>query len=404
MHRPPYRATGSLLLAALVLAAGVGCAGHPHASGVTTHTTTAQVASAPASGITSRAQVVGSWSGVPVYRTEYLSPAYAIDRIFKSMQGPASQEQAGLTDSPAPELLWITGYSAVVTGPDGVTEASPEFMCHANLDVDGAAYQRACPSAMPPIANRLFSLDQGTLDVKLPEGFGIPVESDVPMLLNTQVLNHNVVGAPFQVRMRLRVDFVRDRDLARPLKALTHRGVFGMVLVQGPDGHFNVDPAVASSGACGPSCSIAASMSDARGFIDDHMGRKFSSFWRVEPGRHTYHTRVTPILGLAYDTRVHFMSAHLHPFAESIELVDVTTGRSVHRLRATQAVGKIGLASVETFSSVQGLPLVASHEYDLVTVYDNTTDQPQDAMASLLLYVRALDLKLPARTAPIASR
>src|SRR5262249_7105680 len=161
------------------------------------------------------------------------------------------QEHVSLTETGAPELLWITGYSAEVTGADGRTAASPEFMCHANLDVDGAAYQRAFQTAMPPIANRLFSLDQGTMDVKLPEGFGIPTRSDVPMLLNTQVLNHNVASSPFDVRMRLRVDFVRARDLQRPLKALTHRGVFGMVLLQGPDGHFNVDPSLSGSGECG---------------------------------------------------------------------------------------------------------------------------------------------------------
>jgi len=305
-------------------------------------------------------------------------------------------DTVALLESGEPELLWITGYSAVVTDPNGEMPASPEFMCHTNMSVDGPAYKKAFPTALPPISNRLFSLDQGTLDVKLPEGLGIPMQSNLPVLLDTQVLNHNLADKIFDVRMRLRVDFVRNRDLQRPLKALTHRGVFGMVLVQGPDGHFNVDPAAMDAPKHGPGCSLGDDMGDPRGFIDDGMGRQFSSFWRVEPGVHVYHTRVTPILGLAYDTRVHFMSAHLHPYAESIELVDMTTGKSVHKLKTTQTQGRVGLASVETFASAEGLPLYADHEYDLVAVYNNTSGENQDAMASLFMYVRLLDLKFAA--------
>jgi len=346
---------------------------------------------------------VGEADGVALYRTEYLSPVYRIDRIYKSMQGPAAMEPAVLLDSAEPELIWITGYSAVVTGPDGETPKSPEFMCHVNMNVDGNAYHSAFSTAMPPIANRLFSLDQGTVEVRLPEGFGIPARSNMPVLLNTQVLNHNVTGQSLDVRMRLRVDFVRDRDLKQRLKPLTHRGVMGLVLLSGPDGNFRVDPEVSRHIDSRASCSLGADMGDPRGIVDDGMGRKFSSFWAVEPGRHVYHTRVTPFLNLAYDTRVHFMSAHLHPFAESITLVDLTTGQTVHKLEATQAEGRVGLASVETFSSAEGLPLSADHEYDLVVVYNNTTAIPQDAMASLLMYVYAKDLEIESLAANAGS-
>ena len=40
--------------------------------------------------------------------------------------------------------------------------------------------------------------------------------------------------------------------------------------------------------------------------------------------------------------------------------------------------------------------MCADHEYDLITVYNNTSGENQDAVASLLIYVRALDLKLAA--------
>ncbi len=347
----------------------------------------------PPAGVVSFAQVTGESDGVPTYRTEYLSPVYTIDRIYKSMEGPVAMEAAMLIQSESPELLWITGYSVIVTAPDGEEPLSPEFMCHVNMNVDRKAYSQAFPTRMPPISSRLFSLDQGTMAVKFPKGFGIPIRSDVPVLLNTQVLNHHVVGKTFDVRQRLRIDFVRQRDLERPFKALTNRGVYGMVLVEGPDGNFMSDPAVSNPTLHGASCSLADDMGDRRGRVDDGMGRRFSSFWVVEPGKQVYHTRVTPILNLPYDTRVHFMSAHLHPFAETIELYDLTAKKTVHTLSATQADGRIGLDRVETWSDVEGLPLYKDHEYDLIATYDNTSGEKQDAMSVLFLYVEARDLE-----------
>src|SRR5262245_22380156 len=113
------------LIMGAALSAAAGCGGVRSAGRVSARAhagTAVRTASNPVSGIVTRAQAVGSWSGVPVYRTEYLSPVYTIDRIFKSMQGPASQEHVSLTETGAPELLWITGYSAEVTGADGRTD------------------------------------------------------------------------------------------------------------------------------------------------------------------------------------------------------------------------------------------------------------------------------------------
>ena len=44
---------------------------------------------------------------------------------------------------------------------------------------------------------------------------------------------------------------------------------------------------------------------------------------------------------------------------------------------------------MERWSSVRGVRLKQSHEYELVTTYVNPTDKPIDAMS--ILYVYALD-------------
>ena len=65
-----------------------------------------------------------------------LSPVYEVDRIYRSMKGPQSQQKIVLGDQNEPELIWITGYKAVMVGPDGESVKPQQFMCHSNLDID----------------------------------------------------------------------------------------------------------------------------------------------------------------------------------------------------------------------------------------------------------------------------
>ena len=53
--------------------------------------------------------------------------------------------------------------------------------------------------------------------MRFPDGFGVPLMSDHSMLVNTQVLNHNLKDTTFEVRHRVEFDFVRDKDLEKPL-------------------------------------------------------------------------------------------------------------------------------------------------------------------------------------------
>jgi hypothetical protein len=72
---------------------------------------------------------------------------------------------------------------------------------------------------------------------------------------------------------------------------------------------------------------------------------------------------------MQFDTTVHYIAVHLHPFAESLELVDLTTGESVFKSKARNFDDKIGLEEVEFFSSEEGLPIYKDHEYELVSTY-----------------------------------
>jgi hypothetical protein len=127
---------------------------------------------------------------------------------------------------------------------------------------------------------------------------------------------------------------------------------------------------------------------DRKGLIVDALGRKFTGHWVVPPGREERRTLVNELLAIPYDTTIHYIGVHLHPFAESLELRDLTTGETLYRARARGPDAGIGLAHVEHYASAEGIPLYADHDYEMVSVYDNTSGEDQDAMATFFIYLR----------------
>jgi hypothetical protein len=121
--------------------------------------------------------------------------------------------------------------------------------------------------------------------------------------------------------------------------------------------------------------------------FDDGKGRTFTGHWVVPPGREVNHTRVTKLMDLPFDTTLHYVAVHLHPYAETLELKDVTTGTTVYKAKTRQADKGIGLAHVDFFSSEAGVPLYKDHEYEMISTYNNTSNEPQDSMAVMNLYL-----------------
>jgi hypothetical protein len=167
------------------------------------------------------------------------------------------------------------------------------------------------------------------------------------------------------------------------MKPLFQQAAQGLVLVSGKDGYFKVDEA--NPEEHGEGCSIGEAA--AGGLIKDGMGREFSGHWKVPPGKEVNHTLVTGSLNLPFDTTIHHIAVHLHPFAESLELRDLTTGETVFRSSARGPLMQIGLEHVDYFSSAPGLAIFKDHQYELVSVYNNTSDEEQDSMAIMFLYL-----------------
>ncbi len=326
--------------------------------------------------------------------SRYLSKTFLIDRKYPSMAGPHETRRIRLTKDPGLELLWIRGVKGELVGPDGRAARSPEFMCHVNLDMDGERHRKLFGWAKA--ANeRLMTLSQGQFEIELPRGFGIPVLSDEPLFLAMQVLNHNLEKPKVEVRHKITVSMERDRALRAPLTPLFPASAFVLALLEGKDGHFGVEkPGVETAGAsCLPGKHAAAGI--ALGLYEDPYGRKMTGHWVVPPGREVRRTVVTKMLNIPFDTTLHYAAVHLHPFAESLELRDLTSGRSVFKSKASNIPKGIGLDRVGVFSSAAGTPVFQGHEYELVSVFDNTSGADQDAMASMFLYLKDKEFRSP---------
>ncbi|MCA9619986.1 MAG: hypothetical protein KC731_13265 [Myxococcales bacterium] len=323
-----------------------------------------------------------------------LSKSYHIDKKYRSMLGPSSMEKLKLLDTDKPELLWIVGYQAVVMDQEGKGEVSQEFMCHSNLDFDPHAYWKNFKSNAS-MSGRLFTLSQGQQNIVFPRGFGIPVMSDMEFDLATQVLNLNLDDPNLDVRHKVTIRFVRDAEVPFEMKPLFQAAVQGMKSLQDLPGHYGVSMSEKDEGKHGAGCSVGLPAVAGDADVDQH-GQKFTGHWVVKPGREENRTNVTRFLQLQFDTKIHYIAVHLHPFAESLELIDRTTGEQVFKAIAQNHEGKIGLKSIDYYESKEGIPILKDHEYELVSVYNNTTNEDQDSMAVMYLYLHDKNFHKPA--------
>jgi len=321
-----------------------------------------------------------------------VSQPYSIDRKYSSMRGPYGFDDVVLLETETPELLWIVGYRTTVID-EGGGPMSQEFMCHANLDFEPPDYASRFPTA-PPVSGRIFTLSQGQQSIQLPQGFGVPVTSDLPISLVTQVLNLNIEKPEnLTVRHRVEIDFVRDSEVEGEMVPLFQGAVEGFKALgearfYGFDDH-EVDPDLMGAG-CSPGMAAVDGETD-----DDVLGQQFTAHWVVPPGREVNVTNVTRFLGLPYDTTVHYIAVHVHPYAESLLLRDATANQTVYESKVTPAKGRIGIERIEHFESVEGVKLFADHQYELVSTYDNTSDTDADSMAVMYMYMRDQKFQRP---------
>lgn len=342
---------------------------------------------------------------------QVLSQTYTIDKKYRSMEGPNSVITVHLGDQEKPEVVWLTGIKTEVVGEDGSAAAPQEMMCHLNVELDAMKHKALFALKRMP-SSRLMTLSQGVFEMKLPDGFGFPVASTEPLYLYTQVLNLNL-DDPKNMKVRHRVTFtyVRDAALTKPMVALFNAGASGLVQLSDTLAMpaMVMAPVTDEKGIehhSGADCLIGMRAPNANGMGSDYTdpsGRKLTGHWVVPPGRQTNHSDVTWFMQLPYDTKMHYATVHLHPFAESLTLRDVTANKTIWTATAKNPEKGLGLDHVDSFESVKGVPLYRDHKYELISAYNNTSGVNQDSMASIFFGLSDPEFAKPTR-AELAER
>lgn len=308
----------------------------------------------------------------------HLTPVYDVDQIFRSMEGPDYlNRELFLTEMTSPELLWITGYEAVMVGPDGEAPRSQQFMCHNTLGVHrGLDEHRKIFGAPPYGTRRLFTLSQGQNSVKLPEGFGIPLVSSEKLMLQSQVLNLNESAIGQKVRHKISAHYIKDSEVKGEMTPLCIFPAAINVLAMDPNAReMPFDPEEVG-------CAVDAGggpTTDAK-----EEGLHYTGHWVVNPGRETRRSKVRK--PFPFDTTVHYIAIHVHPFAETLEFWDKTTGELLHTFHCNQVEEGVGLKSIDYYSDPKGIPVFADHNYELVVTHNNTSGEDQTAMAFVFFY------------------
>lgn len=312
-----------------------------------------------------------------VHTMSLVAPIFTIEDYYIPMLGPQSTHHFRISEKK--ELVWFTGYRVDVVDEVGEPIAE-DYLCHNNFEYAVDAYLRNwyLPDRVGTLTSRLFEMTPGQTKLEFPKGYGVPMMTNENMSITTQALNLND-DTTFTLRHRAQLDYVYNKGANRAMKPLFQQGVSVMPLVAKKYlEENNLDPL--------PGCVPALPSLDY--LMTNDEGYTFTGHWMVEPGDTIYSSNITRMLNLPFSTTLHYAAAHLHPFAEYLELYDLTDSSTVFISNTKNYdQGRVGLLEIPVFSSEEGVMLYKNHEYELRTRVNNTTEDLQDAMAVMLLYM-----------------
>jgi len=328
------------------------------------------------------------------------SASYRLDKLYRSMEGPSSvQSDIPITDPTKLPVLssklqastvWITGLETEIVDATQQKPISQEFFCHSNLTFSehGATPDQynARFGGKTHLDWRLFTLAPGRTSIELPKGFGIPVPADAALDYFTMSLNLNLRSDAVNIRMRTRLHTVAGDEGGAPTKALFRRAVY---ILQHESNSREMGPkcTMKATDHVGAGCGEWTKVSMPNGSTMLMPVEGMTNHWTVPPGHHVYQSEITPQLNLPFDTTIHYATIHVHPFARGMELRDLTTDKVVLKLNSRDWTDRIGVAQVDEFKSIDGVPISRGHRYQLTVDYDNTSGASTDAMAILYLYL-----------------
>lgn len=306
----------------------------------------------------------------------FTTPTFVISNIYKSMEGPKSDQYFAI-DNSTEELLWLTSFKTEAFLSDESTRMPNDFVCHTNFEYrDAEHYNRwNLTERINKQYPRITSISNGIEAFELPEGFGFPIFSNERIFLNAQALNHNVTDSIFNIKHKIEIGFIKHGE--KPLKALQPKTLY-MMLPFDMNNPF-VGPTDKLPNACIP-------VETKNHTYYDDKGNPLSGHWVFSPGRHHFSFNATKQLSIKDSIRLYQITSHLHPFAERLQLVDKTTNTVIYNCESENFEDKIGLKNTPTFTSTEGIWLYENREYEMMLEVNNTTNTDQEMMASMAIF------------------
>jgi hypothetical protein len=326
-----------------------------------------------------------------VFIKDFISKPLSIDKIYPSMRGPYDKVIAVLDEVSDPEPVWIKNMEFIPLDNDGNEQPSDKHLCHGQVLFDdmkdfsetnsmGFHRDRTLP-------RKVFTGVQGQLDLPLPEGFGIPVYTDEPLEVVMMAFNLDPELEPFDMRVKTRVSYIKDSDTTEPMKALGKSAIDITLPISDEAFHDKKS----GHSACG--VTLDDQLLTGRHAVDSTAnlrnignGQKGTNHFLVEPGLHEYKYQIDGSAIVPFDTTVHMITGHLHPYGDFLELTDLTTGEVVFVSHALPNEEFHYVQQMTSYSSAEGIPFFVDHEYEYRAVYDNTSDKEIDAMAVMYFY------------------
>ena len=231
-----------------------------------------------------------------------------------------------------------------------------------------------------------MTLSPGLLNISFPKGFALPFLSNQKLEVAAQTLNLNEPEINLVLRQVSNLKFLENEELTEPVKPLYQQAVYITRPVEGEN------PDWMNSPQYNPAC-LPAQSATLDHQTNSYDGTVFTSHWIINPGREEVKMDVTAQLNLPFNTTIHYIAVHLHPFAETITLRDVTRDTTLFHGVVENHAEKIGLKAVNSYSSTTGIPVFRNHQYELICVSDNKSDAEQDMMAVLYMYLHDKDIE-----------
>lgn len=319
-------------------------------------------------------------------QTQFVTPTFVVDNVYTSMEGPKVM-QGFQVDPKSEDLIWIQSFKTEALSIDEQQLLPNDYICHTNVDYYDSSYYAKwnLPGRIGQHYPRLATLTNGMESYQFPKGFGFPIKANEYFYLSTQSLNHNKKDSVFKLKHKITLGYAKDNASLKPLNSRT---IFIMLPYN------DEDPFKNDAAKVDPSVCIPVETKN-HNYISGN-GRRMSGHWVIFPGKQTYRSVVSDQLQLQDTTRLHHIATHLHPFAQSLALKDLTTNTVIFKAQATNHKDRIGLEKIAEFSSEAGVLLYPDHQYELVLETHNTTNTRQDMMASMFvaLYDAQLDKKI----------